>query len=92
MLGKLDGDGVAGGRGRGDDELRGGMCAVMAEGEVFPIEVDEKVRDDEDHEDGDAEKDEDEEKVGFVGGELLDVHECLDARSGAEVEGGVGAI
>jgi hypothetical protein len=59
---------------------------------VFSIEVDEEVGDNEDHEDRNAEKDQDEEKVGLVRGELLDVHTDLDARSGAEVEGGVGGI
>jgi hypothetical protein len=79
-------------RGRGDDELRGGVRTVVAEGEVFAVEVDEEVRDDEDHEDGYPEKDQDEEKVGLVGWELLDFHTNLDAKSGAEVEGGVGGV
>jgi len=61
---------------------------MVAEGEVLPVEVDEKVRDDEDHEDGDSEENQDEEEVGLVGGKLLDVHRGLDARSGARVEGG----
>jgi hypothetical protein len=59
---------------------------------MFSVEVDEEVRDDEDHEDGDAEKDKDEEKVRLVGWELLYVHRDLDARTGAEVEGGLGGV
>lgn len=50
---------MSGRRGVGEDELRGGVRGVMAEDEVFSVEVDEGVRDDEDHEDGGSEEDED---------------------------------
>ena len=66
----------------GEDELRGGMCAVVTEGEVFPVEADEENRQDENHDQGDAGEDDDEEKVGLVGWELLDFHKELDAWGG----------
>ena len=58
----------------GENELRGGVGAVMAEGEVVSVEVDERIRDDEDHDDGDSEEDEAEEKVRLFGWDLLYFH------------------
>ncbi len=50
------------------------MCLVVTEAKVFSVEVDEEIRDDKDHEDGDAKEDEDEEKIRLIGWELLDFH------------------
>jgi hypothetical protein len=58
----------------------------MTEGEVLAVEVDEEVRDDEDHEDGYAEEDKDQEKVGLVGRKLFNLHGELDASGGWGVE------
>jgi len=62
--------------------LRGGVRGVVAEGEVFSVEADEEPREDEDHDQGDAEKDDHEQEVRLVGWTLLDFHEELDARGG----------
>lgn len=48
---------------------------VVAEGEVFSVEVDEDDREDEDHDQSDAGEDDDEEKIWLVGRKLFDVHE-----------------
>lgn len=66
----------------GEDELRGGVGAVMAEGEVLSVEADEDHREDEDHDQADAKEDDDAEKVGLVGWKLFDFHGRLDARGG----------
>jgi hypothetical protein len=55
----------------------------MTEGEVFSVEADEENREDKDHDQGDAEEDDDEEKIRLVGGTLLDFHKELDAGEGA---------
>jgi len=64
------------------DELRGGVGAVVTEGEVFSIEAEEDKREDEDHDQADAKEDDDEEEVGLVGRKLLDFHTELDATGG----------
>ena len=43
----------------GKGELRGGVRAVMAKGEVFSVEADEENREDKDHDQGDAKEDDD---------------------------------
>ena len=55
---------------------------MVTEGEVFSVEADEKDREDEDHDQSDAKKDDDEEKIRLVGWKLLDFHKKLDARGG----------
>ena len=58
------------------------MRAVVAEGEVFSIEAEEKKREDEEHDQSGAEEKDDAQKVGLVGWKLLDFHKKLDARGG----------
>jgi len=62
--------------------LRGGVRAVVTEGEVFSVEADEEDREDKDHDQGDAKEDDDEEKIRLVGWTLLDFHKELDAGGG----------
>ena len=58
----------------GNVELRGGVSAVVTEGEMTCVEVDEEIREDEDPDQSDAGEDDDEEKVRLVGWTLLDFH------------------
>ncbi len=62
--------------------MRGGVRAVVTEGEVFSVEADEEDREDKDHDQGDAKEDDDEEKIRLVGWTLLDFHKELDAGGG----------
>ena len=62
-------------RGCGEDELRGGVGAVMAKGEMVSVEADKEVREDKDCYQEDSGEDDDEEKVRFIGWKLLDVHD-----------------
>jgi hypothetical protein len=50
------------------------VSAVVTEGEMTCVEVDEEIREDEDPDQSDAGEDDDEEKVRLVGGTLLDFH------------------
>jgi hypothetical protein len=58
----------------GKGELRGGVRAMVTEGEMTCVEVNEEIREDEDPDQGDAGEDDDEEKVRLVGWTLLDFH------------------
>ena len=47
---------------------------MVAEGQVLAIEADEEQSEDHDHQDRDAKKDHDEEKVGLLRAGLLNFH------------------
>jgi hypothetical protein len=50
------------------------MCVVVAHGEVLTVETEEEIGEYEDHQKGDAEENEDEEKVRFLRGDLFKFH------------------
>ena len=60
--------------GRGEDQARGGVGVVVAEGKVATVEVDEEVGEDKQSDQDDSGEDDHEEKVGFVGCGLLNFH------------------
>jgi hypothetical protein len=51
----------------GKNELRGRMRAVVTEGEMTSVEVNEEIREDEDHHERDGRKGDDQEKVRLLG-------------------------
>ena len=50
------------------------MCVVVAHGEVLTVETEEEICEYEDHQKGDAEQNEDEDKVRFLRGDLFNFH------------------
>ena len=57
-----------------EDQSRRWVCGVVAHAEVLTVKTEEEIGEHEDPKKGDAEENEDEEKVWFLRGDLLNFH------------------